>query len=318
MKSNIDKILLEIVSKVSNSNDFALLKKIHFILCQEADSLAGNGNDKLGMKNKKKDNILTPSAFKIHFLKETKKNYPHLHDYLCEALVTDKISLYEMTEANLEIIKEYFVYNMAQNTARTYCAVLKSFLNKYGDKAILPPQFAEILTLESEESTCPSLKPDEIELLENYIPEKNTERDIINAFLITCYCGINGFDKEGLKEIEVKNGFITIKSKQLNKTVFVPANPNLLERIGKTQRFDYSRVTINRIVKSVCKKVGITEEIEVFRRGTLKKKPKCDLVMFSSAKLSFYENNKILLNPEVSTPQTTNTAKQLTLMWKDE
>ena len=92
----------------------------------------------------------------------------------------------DITKLGLTNFVDYLQENMAQSSARTYCAMLKSVLNNYSEEVDLPKDFMKILSLKGCVSQNTWLTDEEIEKLIKYDPENPTERIVRNQFVIEC------------------------------------------------------------------------------------------------------------------------------------
>ena len=70
---------------------------------------------------------------------------------------------------------------VATNSAKTYCAMLKSILNLYSDMYPFPKGFEAILTLKKDATQSTWLTDDEIKTLLAYNPINETERAVKNC-----------------------------------------------------------------------------------------------------------------------------------------
>ena len=96
--------------------------------------------------------------------------YEEVNEVECTFDSITKPRLYNFVQALNE--------RVATNSAKTYCAMLKSILNLYSDMYSFPKGFEAILTLKKDATQSTWLTDDEIKTLLAYNPINETERAV--------------------------------------------------------------------------------------------------------------------------------------------
>ena len=211
--------------------------------------------------------------------------------YMREAIGVSEVQWEHITTLNLSKVREHICERMAGNSACTYLAILKAFLAAYIDENLFPCKNPH---KELKAKRVPSqnvfLTEAEIELIEHYEPKNDTERDVKAAFLIECYLGARRCDVLGLTVDNIKDGRIVYVSKKTRVDCSVPIHKNLMKYLRYKPTKTHDRSTANRTIQRICRKVGITDEVQIFYHGKLQKKPKCEFVASHTARRSFCSN----------------------------
>ena len=234
----------------------------------------------------------------INFEETFVSTYPNrefLLRYMHEALGKDEIEWSDLTAFNLRRIAEYIKTKVTANSANSYFAKLKAFLNLMADDVELPTnKFASILKTKREPQQNVALTEDEVERIYQYykhipkdIPLRKREREVLTLFLIECYCGGRGIDVENMTTANIENGRLSYVSKKTHTLATMPVHCRLRELLLRKPKNEYSRMTKNRIVKTACKRCGIDEKVTIYYHGSMQTKPKYEFCAFHTARRSF-------------------------------
>ena len=222
-------------------------------------------------------------------------NYAFLIQYIHEALGKDEIVWSDLTAFNLKRIAEYIKGKVTANSANSYFARLKAFLNLMADDVELPTnKFAAILKTKREPQQNVALTEDEVERIYQYyrhipkdIPLHKREKEVLTLFLLECYCGGRGVDVENMTTANIENGRLSYVSKKTHTLATMPVHHRLRRLLLCKPKTEYSRMTKNRIVKNACKKCGIDEKVTIYYHGSMQTKPKYEFCGFHTARRSF-------------------------------
>ena len=221
-------------------------------------------------------------------------NYTFLMNYMKAAIGKEEINWCDMTSMNLTDFVDYLKSTVSPNSVCTYCAIVKSFLNMVADDVELPTmKFAKILSVRKVPQQNIALTEDEVKRIDDYYQvllrkdKHNVEKDVLTNFLLECYVGARGSDISALKYDNIKNGLITYVSKKTQILSVIPEHYRVKELFKHKPTKQYSRTTINRILKAVCEKCGINEEVTLFYHGSMVKRKKSQLVGQHTARRSF-------------------------------
>jgi len=221
-------------------------------------------------------------------------NYAFLIRYMQAAIGKEEINWSDLTSTNLTDFVEYLTKTVTSNSASTYLAVIKGFLNMVSDEIDLPTmRFAKILRVKKTPQQNVALTEEEVKRIDDYYKvllkkdKHKVEKDVLTLFLIECYCGSRGVDVENMTEDNIKDGMISYVSKKTHILAQIPEHYRIKELFKHKPSKEYSRMTKNRIIKDVCEKCGINEKVTLFYHGSMVTRKKYELCAFHTARRSF-------------------------------
>lgn len=214
---------------------------------------------------------------------------PALTRYLNECGLT---AWEDLTRTNLNEFRDHVTERVAQSTAKTYFAVLKSILNRYKDDAEFCADFANILKAKTEKPVKTFLTTKDLAQLETVEIQSANEQYVLDVFLIGAYTGMRVSDAMEVSEENMTNGYITYVSIKTGTQAVIPMKAGIDERIRRVQanECDMPVMTYNRIIRRLCQRAGITERVKVFKAGEHKKGEKWEYVSSHTARCSFCSN----------------------------
>lgn len=225
---------------------------------------------------------------------ELHPDHAFLLKYMHDALSKDEILWSDLTAMNLCAIAGHIKSLVTPNTAVCYFAILKSFLNLMSDEVQLPTmKFQHILKCKKEPQQNIALTEEEVSRIDRYYQElmkkkcHEPEKDVLTLFLIECYCGGRGVDVEQMTLANIAEGRLSYVSQKTHILATIPAHHRLHELLCHKPEKEYSRMTKNRIIKNVCKKCGIDEEVTIFYHGRMATRKKYEYCGFHTARRSF-------------------------------
>lgn len=188
-------------------------------------------------------------------------------------------------------LTEYLKATVSPNTARLYCAYIKSLLNDYADEVNIPCRdYADLLSLKKVGVLNVYLNNEEISRLINYEPINEVEQTIRNQFVLSCLTGARHSDVVNLNAENISGShivFLSQKTKNVVKTVNSPIAEHLI-RQGKNKI--YSDPVYNDTIRNICRKVDINEQVKVIRAGKTESGEKWRFVASHTARRSFATN----------------------------
>ena len=224
-------------------------------------------------------------SFEQEFTRRQPKRV-HLLSFLREAAGVKEVNYSDLTLSTLEDARNLMSERLAQNSVQVYCAILKAFLNDISEEVNLPTKkFNRALTVRKVPSEQVILNEEEINLIEQYKPKSDHEKWVKAQFLCEYYCMARTSDIQTLTEDNIKDGFITYVSKKTKTFTAVPLHSKFLEYFSQRGQ-TLAPMTYNRIIKRICKNVGITEPIKLFYHGKTIYTPKYRLVASHTARRS--------------------------------
>lgn len=220
--------------------------------------------------------------------------YTFLMNYMKAAIGKEEINWCDMTSMNLTDFVDYLKSTVSPNSVCTYCAIVKSFLNMVVDDVELPTmKFAKILSVRKVPQQNIALTEDEVKRIDDYYQvllrkdKHNIEKDVLTLFLIECYCGSRGVDVENMSLDNINNGKITYVSQKTHTLAVIPEHYRIKDLFKRKPKKTYSRTTKNRIIKDICEKCGINDEVTLFYHGAMVTKKKYEFCAFHTARRSF-------------------------------
>lgn len=196
-----------------------------------------------------------------------------------------------LTKDKLEVFVDYLQSTMSPNSARTYSALLKSFLNTHDNKHSLGKNWENCLNVKSFPSSSVVLDESEIDKLLDFALNKrgtDTENAVVALFCVSAITGARWIDALSFKRINLDGDTFEYVSKKSRIKSEVYVSPSLPKLVKMTKRF--SLVTFNNTIREVCRKLKMNSETSVYKGGRLVKGAKWEFVSSHTARRSFATN----------------------------
>ena len=214
----------------------------------------------------------------------------HLYNHMCNAL-SKHVEFSDLTKPNLMRIKDYLASRVSPNTVVLYCSVIKALMNLYSDEGVFKCKgFSQVLKHKRVPSMNVYLNEEEIHKIEMYKPKNRGENDVKIKFLIEAYTGARLSDVEKMSAQDIRDGYLTYISKKTSIVTKIPVHKNLERLLEAKRGKGTSRSVYSRIIKDICKKCGIDEEISIFYHGKQQVEPKWKFIGSHTARRSFATN----------------------------
>lgn len=230
----------------------------------------------------------------LHFEQEwtrVKPDYIHLLRYMRDAIGVEVVNWEDLTTLNLSRIKEHLCDIMANNSARTYLAVIKAFLNRYADEGIIPCNNpAKELKAKKEPSQHIALTEEDVLKWDRYVPQSDCERDVKILFMRGCLTGARSSDCKRFTMDNIHDGVLVYVSQKTKTEVRQPVHYLLPKYLQQQPKKEHSQSCINKVIARVCKHLGMTDEVSLFVRGELRKGPRYEFIAAHSSRRSFITN----------------------------
>ena len=224
-------------------------------------------------------------SFEQEFCKRQPKRV-HVLKFIREVAGVKEVNYSDLTLSTLEATRNIMSERLAQNSAQVYCAILKAFLNDISEEVELPTKkFKKALTIRKVPSEQVILNEDEIGRIEKYVPKTKYEKWVKAQFLCEYYCMARTSDIQMLTDENIRGGFITYVSKKTKTLTSVPLHEKFMEYFSQRGE-PMPSMTFNRIIKRICRNVGITEQVKIFYHGKTIYTQKCNLVASHTARRS--------------------------------
>ena len=204
----------------------------------------------------------------------------------------------ELTKANLALFAERLTREMAQSSARQYCAKLKAVLEIHSDEHGLPKEWRKMLAVKDDESQQVYLTEEEIRRIIDYKPDTMTEATVQQQFILGCLTGARHSDYSRFTEANVTaEGHLVYVSQKTHTKAELPLSPVAYKILfGKSGRYDgaykntVSDVTFNDTIRRICYLCDIDNTVQLYRRGQFWTGRKCDAVSSHTSRRSFCTN----------------------------
>ena len=210
----------------------------------------------------------------------------YILSHLRNALGKREVEWGDITKLNLERFAEYLSHNVSPNSARTYAAVIKAFLSRFSDEGIIPCRIPQI-KVKAVPSQHIALTFDEILQLDRYVPKNTTESDVRNIFMRGCLTGARYSDAILLSPDNIRDGILSYVSKKTNIEVSQPVHALLPKYLDNPPSKIRHKVVVNRVIKEICRKIGMTDSVQLFVGGSLRSAPKCEFVTEHTSRRSY-------------------------------
>lgn len=181
---------------------------------------------------------------------------------------------------------------LCQKSVKRYLTWFSIVMAMFEEEVKLPKNWRKYLHVADDISQNAYLTEDEIAKVMDYVPENDNERYIKTSFLLGALTGARHSDYMSFTERNIKDGWLNYVSQKTKKEANVPVSPYILKLIREKSRLsvELSDASINNIIRRICAKSGITDEIQLYQRGKYQVKPKYEYLASHSARRSFATN----------------------------
>lgn len=208
--------------------------------------------------------------------------------YIRASLHVSSVKWADMTKVNLCTIADYIKSQVSPNSAFTYLSIIKSFLNRYSEEGLIPcKSWNKELSARRAPSQHIALTMDEIIKFDEYEPKTKTEYDVKILFMRGCLTGMRLSDALLLTESNIHDGVLVYVSQKTKIEVQQPVHARLTKYVKTQPKKQHDRSTLNRTIQSICKKLGMTEEVQLFVNGKLCKGQKYKFISMHSSRRSY-------------------------------
>lgn len=203
-----------------------------------------------------------------------------------------------LTKANMSRFADWLCNDMAQSSARQYCAKLKAVIEQYTDEVDMPRDWRKFLTIRDDESQQTYLTESEIRRIIAYRPDTMTEAIVQQQFILGCLTGARHSDYSRFTTANVTpTGNLVYVSQKTHIKAELPLSPvarQILFAEGTTfagaYRKEVSDVTFNETIRTICNMCDIDQEIQLYRNGAFWTGKKYEAVSSHTSRRSFCTN----------------------------
>lgn len=214
--------------------------------------------------------------------------YKHILAYVRDSLGLEVVDWEHLTKVNLNIVATYIKSKVSPNSAATYIGILKGFLNRYSEEGVIPcKSYSKELIARRVPSQHIALTMDEIIRFDEYTPKTQTEKDVKILFMRGCLTGMRLSDALLLTEDNIIGDTLTYVSQKTKVEVRQPVHARLVKYVKVQPKKSHDRKVINQVIRNICKRLGMDEEVQLFVNGRLCKGPKYKFISQHSSRRSY-------------------------------
>ena len=200
-----------------------------------------------------------------------------------------------LTKPNMAGFASWLCNNMAQSSARQYCAKLKAVIEPYTDEHPMPREWRKYLNVKDDESQQTYLTEAEIARIIAYTPDTINEATVKQQFLLGCLTGARHSDYSRFSEANITpTGNLVYVSQKTHIKVELPLSPVAREilfaeggQFAGAYKREVCENTFNVIIRHICYLCDIDQEIQLYRHGQFWTGKKCEAVSSHTARRSF-------------------------------
>jgi integrase len=181
---------------------------------------------------------------------------------------------------------------MAQSSARTYAAMVKSVMNDYREEMHIPcKRDEEILTIKKAKTISAYIEEKEIKKLSEYKPKTPEERFVLNIFLLGCLTGARHSDCVTFNRGNIMGGNLIYVSEKTKIKASIPLSPLAVRLIDDTPNCTpVNDANFNLSIRRICKSLGFKYETKVYKAGQYVQGEKWRFISSHTARRSFATN----------------------------
>ena len=226
------------------------------------------------------------------FFRYKNPNYEFLLSRMRCAFDVKEVTFDDINTLNMIRFKKYMTDEVHNSSLKVYMAVIAATVNMLtADGLCQHIDFKPINRVKCEKSEHIALTEEEVNLFIGYYNriknQKSIDRDILTLFLLEALTGARLSDVKKFDSSSISDGYLSYVSQKTHTLTRVPVHkmvPMLLERVPDKE---YSRMTTNRKIKAIAKKLGINKPEKRMYRGVLKTRPRYELIASHTSRRTF-------------------------------
>lgn len=190
-------------------------------------------------------------------------------------------------------IRDEFKATCAPASAKTYMAVLKSFLVRHEDEhPEICREYRDILKIKADRPMKTWLDKEELARLEEVETTDDLEALAKARFLIGAYTGMRISDATDVTESNERGGMLTYVSLKTGIKATVPCTKKVKDLIAfvRANDRDMTLMCYNGKIRKLCKRAGIDTIVKTHHGGKTYEGPKWKFVSSHTARISFATN----------------------------
>lgn len=190
-------------------------------------------------------------------------------------------------------IRDEFKATCAPASAKTYMAVLKSFLVRHEDEhPEICREYRDILKIKADRPMKTWLDKEELARLEEVETTDDLEALAKARFLIGAYTGMRISDATDVTESNERGGMLTYVSLKTGIKATVPCTKKVKDLIAfvRANDRDMTLMCYNGKIRKLCKRAGIDTIVKTHHGGKTYEGPKWKFISSHTARISFATN----------------------------
>nr|DAH79175.1 MAG TPA: Integrase [Caudoviricetes sp.] len=198
-----------------------------------------------------------------------------------------------LSKEGLYRIRDEFKATCAPASAKTYMAVLKSFLVRHEDEhPEICREYRDILKIKADRPMKTWLDKEELARLEGVETTNDLEALVKARFLIGAYTGMRISDATDVTESNERGGMLTYVSLKTGIKATVPCTKKVKDLIAfvRANDRDMTLMYYNRKIRDLCRRAGIDTIVKTHHGGKTYEGPKWKFVSSHTARISFATN----------------------------
>lgn len=209
---------------------------------------------------------------------------------LFESANNCEFAWHNITKVRLQMWVDYMAQRLAPNSVHQYCAKLKVVLNMYSDEVELPKGWEKILSPRKCASTAVFLNESELQRLIDYQPNGNAELFVRNTFILSAFTGARLSDSTRFSADNIVGDTLQYVAVKTKKPQTLPLKPIVAEYIRNKPKLDIGEQKFNEILRRICYKVKLDDNVHVFHAGKEHAGAKYNFIGSHTARRSFASN----------------------------
>lgn len=196
----------------------------------------------------------------------------------------------DLTKSAFYDFRDTVLNSVASSSAKTYFAVFKAILDRYDQESGIPcTDYRTLLKAKDQKPLKTYLNMEDLTKLESVKVKGETEKFVLNEFLVSAWTGMRISDVREISLENVTGEFLSYVSIKTKVHAVLPMRPGLDRRIKWLQEnaLNISLAGYNNAIRRMCQRAGIDETVKVFKAGKEMEGPKWKFVSSHTGRVSF-------------------------------
>lgn len=231
---------------------------------------------------------LEPETFCFQFV----RRYPNRLGLL-ERMKTALGELPDWNNLNAEGLRKVAdsLEDLSSNSRQFYFAAIKSVIGENEERCKCKMVYKKILRAKKQPSQAIYLNDEEVSLLDELEPMNDAERYAKRIFLLGCYQGVRHSDAVRISPRNIQGDMLVYTpQKTTNLIVQVPIHSKARKYLVDEIKVEMRDCDLNDTIRNMCRRIGMNDELSLFRRGTIDSRQKYEFVSTHTARRSFATN----------------------------